>query len=367
MYNWLSVVAQVVREDTKKEERQMVNLEDVKQKITYKTVDFESPLSASYFTYDANLGSYGGLVSQKQSENKYLFTQIGFESLCRLIKGQSRFLLSLKPEVRTKVINTKLDELVDKPVWIRCIKEDEQLHIRAIIGRNWTPFDNNEVIDELEYIMQDYNMSVSSVDFVDYKMDIRCIFDDAIGLDDDQVNVGLSIINDECMSKPLTMDLFLFRQVCSNGMIVKFDSQNISSIPHASISSERFRSALSMVLTAIHPNIRFLVNAFYSIKDKKLDSNTIDNMVYKWQKFYRIPKKMIKESIKANPTTYYDFINGITEAARDTDAMNSRRGGEISAGNMMLDLLSGAADVDMKQFDNIFIKKGRGRPRKDEL
>lgn len=344
----------------------MIDLADVKEKVLYKTTDFESPMSSGFFTYDPEVGSFGGLVSQKYKDRKYPFTEIGFNSLCNVIKGQPRFLLSLKSEVRSRVINTKLDELVDKPVWIRCVAEGEQLHIRAIINRNWTPFDNHEVIDDLESVMGDYGMSISSVNFVDYKMDVRCIFDGKIGPEDDQVQVGLSIINDECTSKPLTMDLFLFREVCSNGMIVKYNSQNIGSIPHTSISSDKFRSMMTMILTAIHPNMRFLVDAFSSMKNKTIDPNTIDNMIHKWQKLYRIPKKMAAYSLKSNPITYYDFLNGITEAARDTDAMNARRRGEASAGNMMLDLLEEATDFDTKQFDAIFVKRGRGRPRKDE-
>jgi len=340
----------------------MVDIKDLKNRLLYETYDFETPISNGYFKYSAAENTYGILVPSINADvaaksKKYKFTEDGFVSLCKFIGGQKNFLMSLRPEIREKVINEKLDQKIDKKVVIRCVVDDEKdYNIRTIISKNWSQFDNIDVVATLEPMLSEYGLQLEGVNISSYKMDLRVTFDSEMGSDDDRMTIGISILNDECSVRPLLVDLTLFRGLTSSGIILRRRMKSIASVPHSTITSEKFASRMAMILTALQPNLQHIAGVLSSMKNHNISTDMYDVIKNKWQKYYRIPKKMLSTAMDSSPTSYYDLINGIAEAARDSENMNARRRGEIAAGNIISDMLSAN---DATKLGSVFIKKSQ--------
>lgn len=217
--------------------------------------------------------------------------------------------------------------------------------MRAILTDRYTQLDN-------EYFFDALSMNLSHGSAVDMKMfDIspvylhaRMVFPDLavnVGTDlkPDVVHVGVHMINSEVGASSVRIVACLYRQVCSNGLVVPVDgSMSAMAQRHSYIPQNELQRMVAEALGKAIKAGDTAIDKFARAREVKVEEpiDLIMNLA-KGQKYSKTVIDAIQSSYLSNPTnnSVFDVVNAFTDGAKVLPSLERRVEVETFAGNWM--------------------------------
>lgn len=238
----------------------------------------------------------------------------------------------------------------DKSLFIR----EHQNVIRGVLSDKYAVCDSHEILDTIEDVvdLSKYKIKGSllneerlHVRFVDRKpLDIEDGDKDNPGMQD--LYTGFTIDSSDVGRSVLTCKFFIFKQVCTNGMIVSKFGGTLFSQKHIGITAPEFKEGL---IAGVEKVAVLRDEAYSYIKENKelqsrysssiiLSQDELDEMV----KNIRLQTLLSEESARKvidlmqyrYDSTNWGFYNAITEVAQDY-TLDKRLDLETLAGNTL--------------------------------
>ena len=225
--------------------------------------------------------------------------------------------------------------------------------IRSVLSTKYTPFDNYEILEVLDDEMRSSNVislhDIAVRGYVNnpdiFHMRITSARAMSMGGVEKGIYPGISISTSNVGTAKISVNFLLYRQVCSNGMVVSFFNKNLFSQTHVNISvSEivaRFRYALlsypSIALEAEHMVAKAsntkISKALTELGDKSFRRETIKNKLNISEKDMVAITNILREKY---PATVWGYTNAITEFSK-TKEFERRFELERLAGDLLHD------------------------------
>lgn len=212
--------------------------------------------------------------------------------------------------------------------------------LRAVLTDKYTPLDNCTLLDSLHRCLPAH-LQVQWLSLDNESFHLR-IIDPRMTkeiLRDDPLMAGLHIANSEVGKRSLSVDVMVWRQVCSNGLIKLVRGKNLLCQRHVSVSPHHFTALLKQALSSAvsHAN-DFMEQMAWStqepIKDVESEMKSLMQHYHLSQNFTDQVKAALQNERSDQQSTVFGLTNALTAAAQTLDA-EQRYDVEVLAGKWL--------------------------------
>lgn len=299
------------------------------------------------FTEDDSLSFRCGTENYKMDVTEFALSQY-----CNKIGMPNNFFKKLRTskepaliEMARKNINTLAGFGPDN-IMFRCNKNI----VRGVLTDKYTPFDTVEILKAFNNELN-YSNEMTPADFkvAGYAHDpdmlhLRMIYGDPIkgeGIEHG-IYAGMTINTSNIGVGKISVNFMLYRQVCSNGMIISHFNQNLFSQRHINISVPEIAAGLSYTF-GIFPQIAAQIQDKLTKASTTKISNELLNLQEKGYRMETVKNKLgvsdkdMEEIIillnEKYPKTVWGFTNAVTEFSK-TKSLERRLELERLAGDL---------------------------------
>jgi len=158
-----------------------------------------------------------GTLTARQNGNAqaYKLSDFSTTQLCQRLAIPARYFKRLPAEMQAALANYDLGRLADIGFLIRGKGEA----IRAVLSHRYAPYNNHEVIEVAEAAVNDHGLIVRSFELEDRAMFLKLttstLTDRTL-----ELKAGVMIGNSEVGFAQVTIEPFLYRQPCTNDLIL---------------------------------------------------------------------------------------------------------------------------------------------------
>lgn len=249
------------------------------------------------------------------------FSAHSFSQLCAKIGVPVRYMIKCMEEGEGNLVVDNLNTWLDKQEKSLFIREYDG-RARGILSDRYSVLDTPDVMEVLMNTLDnDFLLKGSMVN--EERFHARFIDHNPLGVDD--MFVGVQVDTSDVGRSKLEISFFIYKQVCTNGLVVKKFGGEIFSQKHIGITPDVFRRELVANLERLPELTRQAKTHILMAKDNKLSPSDLllgDDM----SKLMRDFKQSTGASDKvlelvANRTHHYGlnrwgFINAITEVSQ---------------------------------------------------
>jgi len=196
--------------------------------------------------------------------------------------------------------------------------------LRAVLTDRYGQLDNEFAFSALSTVLKDESSVRDMGFFLDPKyLNARMVFPQLkvnLGTlqNPDLVFVGFHFVNSEVGCSSVRIDCCLYRQVCSNGMIVRVDGEMLLQQRHANITQNELQNRVAEALTKAIKVGDGAIQAFAKSREVKVeDPLELISKLAKTEKYSQAFTDTIKDSFQSEPgDTAYHVVNAFTHAAK---------------------------------------------------
>ena len=261
--------------------------------------------------------------------NNFAFSDLALSQLCTKLNIPARYLRKCK-EDDVDLFRDNLNHWLDKTDDTYLLRTKGN-YLRAVLSDKYSILDNKTIIDNLPAL------SVKDLYLDDHYFNLRCVFKEKLfmGKKNDPVFAGVNIVNSEVGLRRVSVDVCLYRQVCSNGLIVSLDHDNLFSQRHFFVKEDTLEERLKVACEkALEVGSSYL-EKFKATQDVKLpsDQDELENFVVKMLDGY--PEEFIDNVIADSEDNVFSLINAITNNAKKLN-YTGRYAAEKLAGRLVV-------------------------------
>jgi len=276
-------------------------------------------------TRDMSMDERTGLVHIKKK--KYSLTDHSSGQVCRHFNIPKAFWKNiLDNEARAYLFN-KFSYEINTAYYLRCRKGQggNPDTMRAVLSDRFVPLDNRFILEQLKTFFDQNKSDIVNFDLNDWSMHFRFIMNDKV-LDlsnghPDVLNAGVHLSNSEVGLMSTNIDAMVFRQVCSNGAILKFEDKSFLKQAHQGYPEENFAEAYK---ESIWDAVEYARIAYKNIKKSKdiviKKDEDIDKRFIPLEKSKKYTDDFInsmRNDFKKSDRTLYDLFNVMTEKSQE--------------------------------------------------
>lgn len=303
-------------------------------------VDYEVPGIARnmVISNDGNLlFSPDGRISRNVE-----FTDVSLGQLCTKLSIPSAYAQKCMDAGKTKLLAKNMNS------WLRDQDSKSSVMVRtygdsarAIVSPRFTPYDSHDVLRNIEQNLDTSELKINHYCLNEEVLQIR-FTGKQMNIDGEDLFAGLFISSSDVGTGSLSVNFYIWKQVCSNGLIVSQFGGRLLHKRHVGVSAESFSEAL----TAASENYPELVrNAEELVRKNRatfLDENQLELLLAKMAKEAGVSQKARDEILDLSSTRYsqngrvamWSVINGITEVAQKY-TLERRTELELFAGKLL--------------------------------
>ena len=302
------------------------------KKIKNNSVDFiipNSELKNMEFTKN------GTLVFNTE-DNTLKEVNIGrtaFTQLCNKIKVPVRYIdncISVKAtDLARDNINTWIKLINSNSNYLARIYNDNNL--RGLLTSSYSIFDSNEILEIVadEIDLNEYEIKGHLLN--EERLHLRIVKKEPIGVERDKdLFSGFTIDSSDVGRNTLTVRFFIFKQICTNGLIMKRFNDNLLSQIHRGIDKDKFRESFKNSLKLIDELTDEAIDIINKAGENKIpqfDSmKDYNKFILKIHDKTELPKELIDKAIEIMDEKYdqtaWGLVNGLTELAQGKNFEN---------------------------------------------
>ena len=269
-------------------------------------------------------------------DKSMMLSDFATSGMCGKLKVPSQYFSRLVNENRKALaadnINTWLEDS-NKEYFIR----EYDGRIRGFLTGNYSVYDAPEILQSIDeaFDMTKFNVKGSFVN--EERLHIRLAEKEMLDIDGEDLFAGISIDSSDVGRSGLRVNFFIYKQVCTNGLVIAKSSAQLFKQKHVGISHSEFVAGLKEGL-----------NTFYELKEKVAESiretskipvkEDIDELLEDIKKSTGLSQEACEEVVYLMDNSYkrnrWGLINGITEVAQKY-TLDRRIELETIAGNML--------------------------------
>ena len=223
----------------------------------------------------------------------------------------------------------------DKHLFLR--HDSERLN--GILRDRYTVLDDIEVLVFLrdllpfrkEYVVQSYYVS-------EELMNVRILQKDRMKVSDEDLFIGINVWNSRVGRSSLNISIMVYKEVCTNGVIVQKDKEEFYIQRHVGIDRDKFVYDFHRMMTRLPKTSKQLEEHISKAIDTKLDYHELEFILTKFKAETQASDKAV-EAVKREYQKYGDnrwgLLNRITEVAQEY-TLDQKENFEKFAGDFLL-------------------------------
>lgn len=245
-------------------------------------------------------------------------------------------------ELAQQNVNSWLEDY-NKGLFIReCAGE-----IRGILSTKYAVCDTHEILEVLEQKLDLSTFNIKGYFLSPERFHLRLVQKERMKVDNEDLFAGVIIDSSDVGRSTLDVRFLVFKQVCTNGLIVSQNSSSLFKQKHIGITAEDFSSGFSKsieILPEIVAEVTKRIEATRSVKlDKKfskLSDEEMENLIKQIKEETKLSEANAKKVIEIMQAKRYDisqwgYINALTDVAKGL-TLESRLELEKYAGTLLV-------------------------------
>lgn len=250
---------------------------------------------------------------------KYQLSNYAFCQLCAKIGVPTRYMKKCLEEGETELVSENINTWIAKfkrNFFIRTYKN----RIRGILSDKFSVLDTPDIIDILSDTLQD-KYFIKSYYMSEERFHVKALQSLILDIKGEDLFAGLQIDSSDVGRSILTVRFMVYKQVCTNGLIISKGGGVLFEQKHIGISCEDFRKGLKENLDRVPDLVASVTEAIKESKAKIVDKNWIDGILSVASSNLNLTEDAVTKVINLMDEKYsrtrWGLINGMTEIAQN--------------------------------------------------
>ena len=209
--------------------------------------------------------------------------------------------------------------------------------IRGCLSASYSKFDAPEILAAMDNSLDMSKYKIKGSFINEERLHVRIIEKDMLPIDGEDLFAGFTLDSSDIGRSGLYVRFFIYKQVCTNGLVLPKKSGELFRQKHIGITSEEFGKGLIEGFQSFNDIKTNVVEAIKQNKDTNID---IDKIVEEVKNRTKLTDEVVDEIMMLADTSYdrsrWGVINGITEVAQKF-TLERRLQLEQIAGEMLTD------------------------------
>lgn len=297
----------------------------------YGRLHFQAPLTG---LKNAELIQDGGYVVNgiaiSAKLNRWSFKQLCSKNLLGIpYIYMKKCIDSSSPEIQNlfeQNVNTHLSK-INKAACIRLyLDEKDQLYVRGIVSPSYSIFDSHSVLETMMDTMDGPQFSRYQFQIMGHHIDetgvqARFVLPDKMDIDGEDLFAGFIVTSGEIGNRNLKVQFFIWKEVCSNGLVVAKGIGNMLMKRHRGICEDSFISSLEDTVKMLPKFSESAKAIVHESRGKALSRDAIRHLLDRFESTVKISKeereKITDLTFNQYGATRWGYINALTEFAQD--------------------------------------------------
>lgn len=288
-------------------------------KVTANNIHMDNDLKLKFDDYKLPLSSFatGELCGKLSVPSRYF----------------SRLIESGNNRLAAENINNWLDG--DKRTFLL---REYRGNIRGVLSGNYSIYDAPEILETVSEVFDSSKFKIKGSFINEERLHLRLVENQMLDIGGEDLFAGVTIDSSDVGRSGLSVKFFIYKQVCTNGLVIARSAAKLFRQKHIGITHDDFTKGLKEGL-----------ETFYILKDKVIESiketdkipvsQDIDDLIEKIKDQTNLSTQAAEKVIELMNVKYaptkWGLINGITEVAQDF-TLETRLQLEEIAGNMLV-------------------------------
>ena len=219
--------------------------------------------------------------------------------------------------------------------------------IRGVLSNKYSVCDSHEILDVVDQAVDLSNYKIKGSFLSEERLHVRLVSKHMLPIDGEDLFAGLFLDSSDVGRSILTVQFGIYKQVCTNGLVVSRAGGVLFQQKHIGISSEEFYEGLVASLDNVDVLTEHAVEwvrlakskSAYGYNVKSMTKEDMDDFISRIRSITNLPESSAVKVIDLMKTKYdstrFGLINGITEVAQDF-TLEKRLDLERIAGNLLV-------------------------------
>lgn len=221
-----------------------------------------------------------------------------------------------------------------------------QGRIRGVLSSKYSVCDSHEILDVVDSEIDLSHYKIKGSFLTEERLHLRLVSKDLLPIDGEDLFAGLFIDSSDVGRSILTVQFGIYKQVCTNGLVVSRAGGILFQQRHVGITTDEFQSGLAASLKNVDVLAENAAEWVKSAKQKsawgykanRMTEQEMTEFIERVRSKTSLPEEGAKKVIDLMQTRYggsqWGLINSITEVAQDY-TLERRLDLEKIAGNML--------------------------------
>ena len=269
-------------------------------------------------------------------DHKYPMSDLATGHLCGKLQMPSRYFNRLKDsgynELAAENINCWLEDS-QKNLFLR----EYDGRIRGVLSGSYSVYDAPEILQTIDEVFDSRTFKLKGSFINEERLHLRLVENEMLDIEGEDLFAGITLDSSDVGRSGLSVQFFIYKQVCTNGLVIAKSSAKLFRQKHIGITHDDFAAGLKEGL-----------ETFYQLKESVVESiketakipvkEDIEELMEEIRDKTNLSEESAYEVIEFMHTKYdntqWGMINGITEVAQKY-TLERRIELETIAGNML--------------------------------
>ena len=307
-------------------------------------------VSGRNFRIDPSTANVNYIPSNSLDARSRPLTKHSMSQLCTKLGVPSRYIDKCISEGHTALAADNLNAWADeyrKPLFIR----EYGNHIRAVLSDRYMVLDTPQILEPLQYLVDPNLFTIKSYFLSEERFQARIVLSEMLKIHGEDLFAGVQIDSSDVGRSIVNIQFLIYKQVCTNGMVIAHSSFELFSKRHLGNSNEvyiqQFEEAFSKLPGMISQVSTLVSNSNYPDKAYNLqgvDFSDPERKPLRIETFLRDRYNFSAPEVEnvmrilqsgAYPQSRWGFVNSITDAAKSY-TLERRSALEKMAGHILL-------------------------------
>lgn len=299
-----------------REEREMMNTSESFKKLMDRANDIQSKCSDHLVR--ANKISMGNDLKLNFGKEKIPMSDLAKGHLCGKLQVPSRYFTRLVDEGHNDLAAENINcWLKDNPKELFLREYDGR--IRGVLSGSYSVYDAPEILGTVSEVFKPEAFKLKGSFINEERLHLRLIENTMLDIDGEDLFAGITLDSSDVGRAGLSVRFFIWKQVCTNGLVIAKSAANLFRQKHIGITHEDFATGLNEGL-----------GTFYELKDKIAESiketskipvkEDIEELLEDIKEATHLDDdsatEVIEYMVQKYDRTQWGLINGITEVAQ---------------------------------------------------
>lgn len=280
--------------------------------------------------------------NDKEPVKERTFSDYAFSQFCSKIGVPAQYMDKCMKVGYTELAEENMNSWVDiynKPLFLREYNDK----IRGVLSSRYSPFDTPQILDVLYDTTRGLNLKVKGYFLSEERFHARLIQTDTMNIDGEDLFAGIQIDSSDVGRSALTVNFFIFKQICTNGLCISKGKGNLFTQKHINICTDDFHEELSKsikilpelikeyestikraqisnsIVTVGREDISKLI--MQEVLKKEDRDKAVQELIDRLKAKLRLPDEGVEKVLRVANENYnysnWGVINAITEVAQD--------------------------------------------------